>query len=202
MKLVGTHTSPYVRKTRIVLAEKKIEYDFVLDSPWEEGSFVPNLNPLGKVPVLVLDDENTLFDSRVICEYLDNVSPNNRLLPQTNRERTQVKRWEALADGVCDAAANIVLEKRRQAGRRSAQFVEKQMEKVQRAVQVMAEDVGESVWTHGNSFTMADIAVGSALGYLAFRITDFNWREKYPNLARLNDKLKLRPSFAETVPHE
>ena len=202
MKLVGTHTSPYVRKARIVLAEKKIEYEFVLDSPWEEGSAVPNLNPLGKVPVLVLDDDNTLFDSRVICEYLDNVSPNNRLMPQTNRERTQVKRWEALADGVCDAAANIVLEKRRQAGRRSTQFVERQMEKVQRGVQMMAEDIGEGAWTHGNSFTMADIAVGSALGYLSFRITNFNWREQYPNLARLNDKLILRPSFAETVPHE
>lgn len=202
MKLVGTHTSPYVRKTRIVLAEKKIEYEFVLDSPWEEGSGVPKLNPLGKVPVLVLDEDNTLFDSRVICEYLDNVSPNNRLMPQTNRERTQVKRWEALADGVCDAAANIVLEKRRQAGRRSAQFVEKQMEKVQRGVQAMAEDVGEGAWTHGNSFTMADIALGAALGYLTFRITDFNWREKYPNLCRIYDKLMLRPSFAETVPHE
>ena len=202
MKLVGTHTSPYVRKTRIVLAEKKIEYEFVLDSPWEEGSGVPKLNPLGKVPVLVLDEDNTLFDSRVICEYLDNVSPNNRLMPQTNRERTQVKRWEALADGVCDAAANIVLEKRRQAGRRSAQFVEKQMEKVQRGVQAMAEDVGEGAWTHGNSFTMADIALGAALGYLTFRITDFNWREKYPNLGRIYDKLMLRPSFAETVPHD
>ena len=202
MKLVGTHTSPYVRKTRIVLAEKKIEYEFVLDSPWEEGSGVPKLNPLGKVPVLVLDEDNTLFDSRVICEYLDNVSPNNRLMPQTNRERTQVKRWEALVDGVCDAAANIVLEKRRQAGRRSAQFVEKQMEKVQRGVQAMAEDVGEGAWTHGNSFTMADIALGAALGYLTFRITDFNWREKYPNLGRIYDKLMLRPSFAETVPHD
>ena len=202
MKLVGTHTSPYVRKARIVLAEKKIEYEFVLDSPWEEGSGVPKLNPLGKVPVLVLDEDNTLFDSRVICEYLDNVSPNNRLMPQTNRERTQVKRWEALADGVCDAAANIVLEKRRQAGRRSAQFVEKQMEKVQRGVQAMAEDVGEGAWTHGNSFTMADIALGAALGYLSFRITDFHWREKYPNLSKLYDKLMLRPSFAETVPHD
>ena len=202
MKLVGTHTSPYVRKTRIVLAEKKFEYEFVLDSPWEEGSGVPNLNPLGKVPVLVLDDESTLFDSRAICEYLDNVSPNNRLMPQTNRDRTQVKRWEALADGVCDAAANIVLEKRRQAGRRSAQFVERQLEKVQRGVQMMADDLGEAPWSHGNSFTLADIAVGSALGYLSFRIVDFNWREKYHNLARLYDKLSLRPSFIDTVPHE
>lgn len=202
MKLVGTYTSPYVRKTRVVLAEKKFEYEFVIDSPWEENSGVPNLNPLGKVPVLILDDDSTLFDSRVICEYLDNVSPNNRLMPQTNRERTQVKRWEALADGVCDAAANIVLEKRRQAGRRSAQFVERQMEKVARGVQFMANELGEDAWCQGASFTLADIAVGSALGYLTFRITDFDWREKYPNLARLYEKLMQRPSFAETVPHD
>ena len=77
MKLIGSHTSPYARKVRIVLAEKKIEYDFVLDSPWAADSKVPDINPLGKIPVLVLDDETPLFDSRVIVEYIDNVTPNN-----------------------------------------------------------------------------------------------------------------------------
>ena len=119
MKLIGSLTSPYVRKVRIVLAEKKIEYEFVLDSPWTPESTVPKLNPLGKIPVLVLDDETTLFDSRVISEYLDNVAPNNKLMPAPNRERTEVKRWEALADGICDAAALLFLEKKRPAKQQS-----------------------------------------------------------------------------------
>ena len=96
MKLIGSHTSPFVRKVRIVLAEKKIEYDFVIDSPWLEGSKVPNINPLGKIPALVLDDDTPLFDSRVIVEYIDSVTPNNKLIPAPSRERTEVKRWEDL----------------------------------------------------------------------------------------------------------
>lgn len=201
MKLVGTHTSPFVRKARVVLAEKKFEYEFVLDSPWEEESGVPDLNPLGKVPVLILDDDSTLFDSSVICEYLDNSTPNNRLLSQNNRERIQIKRWEALADGICEAAANIVMEKRRPAGRRSAQFVERQMDKVKRGTQYMADALGEDAWCHGAAFTLADVAVGTALGYLVFRLPDFDWRQTYPSLARHYEKLMQRPSFAETVPH-
>ena len=110
MNLIGTHTSPYVRKARIVLAEKKIEYDFLIDSPWLEGSGVPNLNPLGKIPVLILDDDTPLFDSRVIVQYIDSVTPNNKLFPAPNRERIEVKRWEALADGICDAAATASTE--------------------------------------------------------------------------------------------
>lgn len=107
MKLIGSLTSPYARKARVVLAEKKIEYDFELDSPWTPDNKVAQINPLGKIPVLVLDDDTVLFDSRVIVEYLDNVTPNNKLMPAPNRERTEVKRWEALGDGVCDAAALI-----------------------------------------------------------------------------------------------
>ncbi len=202
MKLIGTTTSPYVRKTRIVLAEKKIEYEFVLDSPWEEGTGVPNFNPLGKVPILVLDDDSTLFDSRVICEYLDNAAPNNRLLPQANRERTQVKRWEALADGICDAAANIVLENRRKPTQRSKDWVTRQRDKVERGVHMMSGDLADATWCHGNGLTLADIATGVALGYLSFRLADFDWRSLYPNLAKLHDKLMQRAAFADTAPHD
>ena len=123
MKLIGSLTSPYVRKVRIVLAEKKIEYEFELDSPWSPGSNVPNINPLGKIPVLVLDEETTLFDSRVISEYLDNVAPNNKLMPAPNRERTEVKRWEALADGICDAAALTFLERKRPTERQDVDWI-------------------------------------------------------------------------------
>lgn len=200
MKLIGSLTSPYVRKVRIVLAEKKIEYEFVLDSPWSPESTVPNINPLGKIPVLVLDDETALFDSRVISEYLDNVAPNNKLMPAPNRERTEVKRWEALADGICDAAALLFLEKKRAAKQQSQDWITRQENKIINGVDYMAKELGERACCIGMHFSLADIAAVCALGYLAFRFPEIDWSEKHPNLARLYSKLMLRPSFADTVP--
>ncbi|MBA3903817.1 MAG: glutathione S-transferase [Rhodocyclaceae bacterium] len=200
MKLIGSLTSPYVRKARIVLAEKKIEYDFVLDNPWNADTGVTKLNPLGKVPVLVLDDDSTLFDSRVIVEYLDSVTPNNRLLPVPGRERIRIKRWEALADGVCDAAVSALLEGKRPKKEMSLSLIERQRDKVLRGLEMMSEELGEQPWCTGNTFSLADIVVGVALGYLVFRFPDIDWRAAHPNLARLYGELMERPSFAETVP--
>lgn len=200
MKLIGSLTSPYVRKIRIVLAEKKIDYDFVLDSPWEAGNQVAALNPLGKVPVLILDDDSTLYDSRVIAEYLDAVAPNNRLIPASGRERISVKRWEALADGVLDAAVAAFLESRRPDGERSPSWIERQRGKVTQALQAMSDELGEQPWCHGNSLSLADIAVGCALGYVSFRLGDIKWAEQFPNLALLHEKLMQRTAFSETVP--
>lgn len=200
MKLIGTLTSPYVRKVRIVLAEKKIDYEFAIDSPWTPESNVPDINPLGKVPVLVLDDETMLFDSRVISEYLDNVAPNNKLMPAPNRERTEVKRWEALADGICDAAALAFLERKRPAGQQSADWIARQETKIIRGLEYMAEELGESIWCMGTHFSMADVASCCALGYLAFRFPEIDWSEKHPNLARLYAKMMQRQSFGDTIP--
>ena len=200
MKLIGSLTSPFVRKVRIVLAEKKIDYEFVIDSPWSPESGVANLNPLGKIPVLALDDDTSLFDSRVISEYLDNVAPNNKLMPSTNRERTEVKRWEALADGICDAAALIFLEKKRPAEQQSSEWIVRQQNKIIAGLDYMAAELGDSNWCMGTHFSLADIAAGCALGYLAFRLPEIDWNAKHPNLARLYEKLSHRPAFAETMP--
>jgi len=202
MKLLGSLTSPYVRKARVVLAEKKIEYALVLDPPWAADTKVPRFNPLGKVPVLLFDDGSTLYDSRVIVEYLDTVSPNNRLIPGSGRQRIMVKRWEALGDGVCDAAAAAFLEAKRPAEQQSAAWIDRQQGKILAGLQVMADDLGEQPWCHGSAFSLADIAVGCALGYLAFRYPNIGWHEQYPNLAKLYAKLIKRPSFAETIPHD
>ena len=200
MKLIGSLTSPYARKARVVLAEKKIDYDFVIDIPWNPDTKVSEINPLGKIPVLVLDDETPLFDSRVIVEYIDNVTPNNKLFPATNRERTEVKRWEALADGVCDAALAAFLEAKRPVSEQSAEWIARQREKISRSLEFMAKELGDRAFCMGTHFSLADIAVGVALGYLAFRFSDIEWQATYPNLAKLYEKLALRPSFAETAP--
>ncbi len=202
MKLIGSHTSPFVRKVRVVLAEKKIEYEFVIDSPWLEDSKVPTINPLGKIPVLMLDENTPLFDSRVIVEYIDNVTPNNKLFPAPNRERTEVKRWEALADGICEAAATAFQEAKRPKGQKSNDWIARQQGKITRGLEFMAKELGDQAYCMGTHFSMADIAVGVALGYLDFRFADINWRNTHPNLEKLYAKLIQRPSFADTQPHD
>jgi glutathione S-transferase len=200
MKLLGSHTSPYARKVRIALAEKKIECDFVDASPWTAETTVPDHNPLGKVPVLVLDDGSSLFDSRVIVEYLDTVSPVSRLIPEPSRQRIAVKRWEALADGICDAAVEMVLEGKRAARQQSKDWIERQQAKVDRGLAELGRELEERAWCNGEAYSLADIATGCALGYLDLRHAGIDWRGSYPNLARLAEKLAKRPSFAETVP--
>lgn len=203
MKLLGTLTSPYARKARIVLAEKKIDYEWVIDSPNGPDSSVPAYNPLTRIPVLVLDDGTAIFDSPVIVEYLDNLSPNNKLFPQPNRERMEVKRWEALADGTLDAAVAVRLETLRPAGERSQKWIDDNRQVIDAALAFMAKELGESEgWCMGTPFTFADAAVGCALGYLLFRFPDIAWQAQYPNLNRLHDKLMQRPSFADTTPRD
>lgn len=200
MKLIASYTSPYARKVRIALAEKKIEYDFVEESPWAEQTTVPTYNPLGKVPVLVLDDGTTLFDSRVIVEYLDTVSPVSRLIPEPNRQRIVVKRWEALADGICDAAVAVVLERKRPARQQNKDWLDRQLRKIDLGLKELGNELGEKVWCNGEAYSLADIATGCALAYLDLRHAAVDWRSAYPNLVKLAEKLAKRPSFAETVP--
>jgi len=201
MKLIGSLTSPFVRKVRIVAMEKHIDLEFSVDVPWTPDTKVPDSNPLGKVPVLVMDDGTTLFDSRVIVEYLDTVTPVSRLIPEGNRQRIAVKRWEALADGIVDAAALIFLERTRRAPEHQSQdWIVRQEQKVFRGLEAMSEELGEKKFCTGETMNLSDIAVGCALGYLDFRFPEINWREAHPNLAKLAEKLFATEPFVATVP--
>jgi glutathione S-transferase len=199
LKLIASSTSPFVRKVRIALAEKKIEYQIHEVSPWAPGNPVHAFSPLGKVPVLVLDDGMQLFDSRVIVEYLDTVSPVSRLIPEPSRQRIVVRRWEALADGICDAALEIVVEARRPPRQQSEEWIARQRQKVDAGVAELARDLADKPWCNGDGYSLADIATGCALGYLDLRHPDIAWRDANPNLARLAEKLAKRPSFQDTA---
>lgn len=201
MKLIGTPTSPFTRKARVVLAEKRIDYEFVVDVPYEAQTSVPRYNPLGKIPALVLDDDaTTLFDSRVIVEYLDSASPVTKLLPDDTRLRIQARRWEALADGCTDAAVAIVMERRRPAEVQYAPWIERQHGKIERALAAMSDELANRSFCCGDFFNLSDIAVGCCLGFLDLRLPEIGWRAAHPNLAKLTEKLAQRPSFRETVP--
>ena len=201
MKLIGSLTSPFVRKVRIVMAEKRLDYRFELEDVWAEDSQIQQANPLGKVPVLITDDGGAIFDSRVIVEYVDTLSPVSRLIPSASRERVDIKCWEALADGVLDAAVLINIEKtQRDEGARSAKWVARQQRKIDHALVMLAKGLGDKAFCTGRNYTLADIATGCALGYLDFRRPQLDWRARHANLAALYEKLAQRPSFIETAP--
>ena len=201
MKLIGSVTSPFVRKVRVVMAEKKLDFTFVQENVWAPDTTIQQTNPLGKVPCLVMEDGSTIYDSRVIAEYLDTLTPVCKLLPPNGRERAEVKVWEALADGVLDAAVLVRLEKTlRPEQQQSQDWIDRQWAKVHAGLRAMSEGLGEAPFCMGNHYSLADVAVGCALGWLAFRFPEVSWRDDYPNLARLFDKLSERPSFKDTVP--
>jgi glutathione S-transferase len=203
MKLIGSTGSPYVRKVRVVMAEKKLDYQFVTEDVWAADTTIGQSNPLGKVPCLVMEGGEALFDSRVIVEYLDTLSPVGKLIPQMGRERAEVKTWEALADGVLDALIAARLEAN-WAGRtkvqRSTSWIDRQIEKTHTALKAMDKGLGDKPFCAGIHFSLADVAVGCALGYLDFRFPEINWRTPHPGLLKLHDKLALRLSFSETLP--
>lgn len=200
MKLLYSLTSPYARKVRVVAAEKRIEIEMVPVVLSEPDCPINDHNPLGKIPVLVLDDGQSLFDSRVIVEYLDNRTPLAHLIPQDHSLKIWVRRWEALADGVCDAAVAALMESRRPENLQDAAAIAKQLGKVQRGLKALSDDLGESKWCVNETFSLADIALGCLLGYLELRYQDINWQQQYPNLARHYAALMQRASFKETAP--
>jgi glutathione S-transferase len=202
MKLIGSLTSPYVRKVRIVMAEKKLDYQFELEDVWANDAIVKS-NPLGKVPCLVMEGGEAVFDSRVIVEYLDTRSPVSRLIPEASRERIEVRTWESLADGMLDAAILARMERTwagRAEGERSQAWIDRQLGKVDASLAAVSTALADRPWCSGIHMTLADIAVGCALCYLDYRFPDIGWRRERPQLARLADKLSARQSFIDTQP--
>jgi len=201
MKLLSSPASPFARKVRIVLAEKRMEYDTERVDVQPVDNPVNDHNPLGKIPTLVLDDGTALYDSRVIVEFLDNASPIARLIPEENRERLAVRRWEALADGVLDAGLLVRYESLRPEKERSAAWAGKQAARMHRGLAQLQADLGDKPWCQGERYTLADIALGCCLGWLGFRKPGgVDWHAEYKGLAKHYDKLMERPAFADTVP--
>jgi glutathione S-transferase len=203
MKLLGAVTSPYVRKVRIVMAEKKLEYEFVQEDVWAASISIVLSNPLGKVPCLLMETGEALYDSRVIVEYLDTLSPVGKLIPPSGRERTEVKVWEALADGLLDAAIAARLEAHwvgRSEAERSQAWIDRQLGKVHDTLAAISKGLSDNSMCAGIHLSLADIAVGCALGYLDFRFPNIAWRRDYPNLDKLQEKLMQRQSFIDSVP--
>jgi glutathione S-transferase len=202
MKLLGTNTSPYVRKARLVLLEKHISHTYLIDPPREPGSQVVRANPLGRIPALILDDETCVFDSPVIAEYADTLNDTPILIPRNSAlARMRVKRWEALADGIMDSAVMVRLETIRPADKQDADTITRHNDAITRALAHAAEQLGEREWCEGTSITLADLALASALIYLDLRQAERGWRGSHPDLAawfeRIGKRASVRASLAD-----
>lgn len=197
MKLITSLTSPFGRKIRILLQEKNIPCEIIEDVPWNADTVTPEYNPLGKIPVLVRDDGSTLFDSRVIAQYLDGLSL-PALIPAESEARIQALRWEALADGISDAAAAVFIERRRDTSLQSQDWIARQLGKV-RAGLTEAERLSAGLQP-GDRLSLAEIALVSALGYVDFRLKPDVPLEQYPGLAMFQLQQACRPSVALTSP--
>ena len=201
MKLLGTNTSPYVRKVRLALLEKNIPHTYLIDPPREPGSQVARVNPLGRIPALILDDETCVFDSAVITDYVDTLNDMPVLISRTNAlARMRVKRWEALADGIMDSAVAVRAESIRPADKQEASNITLHNNAITRALVHAAEQLGSNQWCEGDSITLADLALVSVLIYLDLRQAERNWRGAHPNLAawftRINQRASVRTALA------
>jgi len=200
MKLLGTNTSPYVRKVRLVLLEKHIAHDYIVDAPREPGSQVARVNPLGRIPALILDDDTCIFDSPVIAEYADSLNDTPILIPRGDAfARMRVKRWEALADGIMDSAVVVRMERIRPEEKQEEGNITRNNDAISRALAYAAQLLGEREWCEGNAISLADLAMTSALVYLDLRQPERDWRAAHPNLAAWFARLSERPSVRATM---
>jgi len=198
MKLYGSLTSPYVRKVRLFLAEKGIAYDFVVEGPSDAAGNIARLNPLGKVPVLVRDDGEVLFDSPMLIDYLDGIK-GMTLIPSSGDARWQAQRWHALGQGIMDATVTRLMETRRAGEHQDAGVIKKQEGKIAAALNFAEGQASGGDWLMGDRLTVGDIAMAAALGYMDLRYAH-DWRGAHPRLANWFATFSRRPSFAETAP--
>jgi glutathione S-transferase len=201
MKLIASKLSPYARKVRVLLAEKNLAFELVPENVNDPASRIRDFNPLGKVPVLVTDGGEPLFDSVAIVEYLDAMG-GQRLIPPSGIERARVRCDEALGDGITDAGIAIRLEGLRESARQDPAWVSRQRDKVDRGIDAVAKQLGEKQYLRGSDLTLSDIACACSLFWLEFRLPDIAWRAKHANLAAWAKRLEARPSFATTRPQD
>ncbi len=198
MKLIGSVPSPYVRKVRVVMAEKKLEYQFVLEDVWAADTTITASNPLGKVPCLVMEGGEALFDSRVIVEYLDTLSPVGKLIPPSGRERTEVKTWEALADGLLDAAITARLEAHwvgRTEAERSQVWIDRHLGKVHDSLAAMSHGLGDKAVLLWHSFEFGRSGRRLRFGLFGFSFPPHRLARRLPQFGRLARKTHAAPEF-------
>jgi len=199
-RLISATPSPYARKVRIALAEKAIPFELMTEVPWDSTTITPRYNPLEKLPILLLETGDSIYESSFILEYLELKHPEPPLVSQDHDERLAARKLEVLCDGICDAVVLTFFERRRPLSCQSVEWSARQRRKIEGGVKEMARLVGDREWAVGHRFGLGDIAVGTALGYLGVRFSELDWRRPYPNLSAYCARMEQRPSFVGSRP--
>lgn len=199
-KLLSATPSPYARKVRIALAEKGIPFELVTEVPWDKSTQTPKYNPLEKLPVLIADSGESVYESRFILEWIEAYHPEPPLLPAGREAALAARKLEVLADGVCDAFVLMFWERHRAPELQSQEWIARQRRKIDGGLKEIARLIGNREYAVGNAFSLGDIAAATVIGYLAVRDPSLDWRTPYPNLAAYSDRMEERPSFAKSRP--
>ena len=198
MKCYVTSNSPYARKVKIVAFETGLydEVEWLAITREERAEIIPAINPLGKVPVAVLDSGHVLCDSPVICAYVDNLTSGRKLIPNSDLEKWKALTLEALGDGLGEAVIAASQENQRPDGKRSQGVVDRQAGKAKDALGVL----NKAAKDFNNSPLIGEIAVACALGYMEFRDVIPGWRDTFTDLAEWYANTLKRQSFIRTAP--
>ena len=198
-QLISATPSPYARKVRIALAEKGLPFELLTEVPWDSTTTTPRYNPLEKLPILLLGDGTSVYESSYILQYLELKHPHVPLVPKDIDGHLAARKLEVLCDGVCDAVVLSLFEKMRAASA-SPEWLARQRRKIEGGMAEMARLVGQRQWAVGEAFSLGDIAVGTATGYVSLRFPDLQWRPLHPDLALFSDRLAQRQSFKDSMP--
>lgn len=198
--LLSATPSPYARKVRIALIEKHIPFELKTEVPWDGTTETPRYNPLEKLPVLITETGESVYESRFILEWLEVKHPLLPLLPHDEDGRLQARQMEVLADGVCDAFVLHFFERHRAPEHQSKEWLARQRRKIDGGLKEIAHRIGRREFAVGNRFGLADIAAATVVGYLSVRYPELGWRSQYPDLAAYSDRMEQRPSLASTRP--
>lgn len=198
-RLISATPSPYARKVRISLIEKGIPFELHTEVPWDSTTTTPQHNPLEKLPVLVLPDGSSVYESSYILEWLEIKHPQVRLFPADADDLLLAKKYDVLCNGICDAIVLSFFESKREGGG-SIEWLERQRRKIEGGTRELSRLLGDRAWAVGDGFSLGDIALGTAVGYLSVRYPQLDWKRLYPNLAAHSARLEQRESFRQTVP--
>ena len=200
MKLIIATPSPYARKVRVIMREKNINFEEIIDVPWNTDTLTLGINPLGKIPILLRDGHEPLFDSKVIVQFLDKYKQKPLFYPKDPDEDISARLVETVAEGICDSIVLLFLENSRNETLRSKTWIKRQEKKIIEAVKYLSNNLQEKKYFVGNFFNIADVSVFTCLEYLDLRFSKFKWRDSYQNLVSYWLIHKNRQSFIETKP--
>lgn len=200
-RLISATPSPYARKVRIALIEKGLPFELITEVPWDATTQTPRYNPLEKLPILITEGGESIYESRYILEWLEARHPTPPLLPGDIDGRLLARKFEVLCDGVCDAFVLSFFERMRPPAAQSAEWINRQRRKIDGGLREIARLIGDREYAVGDRFGLGDIAAATAVGYLSVRFPELNWRTLFPNLSTYSDRMEQRPSLAQTQPY-